>query len=404
MPLGGDVGARLLIPSTMGHKSQAEITAGGAMGVESAQAAVDALRNPPPTNEPRKAKSEIVVPSEQRRGDRETLLHPVVDSYRRDLKAYFAAQSAALGPATSGKAIPSDEGASIIERAIAILTGKRWRDRLARISEAPISASITMGAAEAAGTMGVAVSFSIPASEPALALLTGHLDRLGVGIQNTSVAAVRKVLEDGLRAGLSRTELRASLASLFDGYEDWRVDRIARTETTAAYNLGSIGQYREAGVKLVTVVDGDGDENCAPWNGREHVPLEEAEGAPLGHPNCTRTWIPETEGLFERELATEPEARKGAMRVEFDIPAPIVNVPAPVVNIPAPLVNVAPPIVNVAAGKAPVVNVDTKPFTDAVAGLRSDMAAVKAEIRKPRQRKLVRDDIGRVTGSEDVVE
>ena len=410
MPFAGEVGDRIMSPSSLSYKSQAEITAGGAMGLENAQAAIDATRNPP--NQPpsgkssdivvvRATKSDIIVPPDQRRGDRETLLHPVVDAYRRDLKSYFAAQSAALTPATSEKALPSDEGQAIIDRAIAILTAKRWRDRLARISEAPISSSITMGAAEAASTMGVAVSFSIPASEAALQLLTGHLDRLGVGIANTSVDAVRRVLEDGLRAGASHAELRASLGELFDGYADWRVDRIARTETTAAYNLGSLGQYREAGVKLVTVTDGDGDENCAPWNGREHVPLEEAEGAPLGHPNCTRTWIPETEGLFERELATEPEATKGAMRVEFDIPAPVVNLPAPIVNVPAPIVNVAPQVVNVAP-KAPVVNVDTKAFTDAVLGLRSDMASVKAEIRKPRKRSLVRDDIGRVIGSEDV--
>ena len=35
---------------------------------------------------------------------------------------------------------------------------------------------------------------------------------------------------------------------------------MAGTETAAAYNLGGLGQYRSAGVLLVTVVDGDADE------------------------------------------------------------------------------------------------------------------------------------------------
>ena len=68
------------------------------------------------------------------------------------------------------------------------------------------------------------------------------------------------------------------------------------TETMAAYNVGAIGQYREAGVTLVRVVDGDGDAPCAAANGALWT-LEEAEGNPYAHPNCSREWIPETSGL-----------------------------------------------------------------------------------------------------------
>ena len=126
-----------------------------------------------------------------------------------------------------------------------------------------------------------------------MARVTSHLDMLGKGIENTTIADVQRVVTSQLQAGATHEAMRTSLGELFDGYEDWRVDRIARTETAAAYNLGGLGQYRSAGVMLVTVVDGDADDICAQWNGREHVPLDEAEGAPLGHPNCTRSWIPE---------------------------------------------------------------------------------------------------------------
>lgn len=397
LPFGGEVGDRLVSPTTLDYRSQEQILA----------PPPEPVVGPPPAPT-RGRKSEIIVPPDLRRGDRETLLLPVVDAYRRDLAGFFAGQLAALRPLTPGKALPESE--SIIERAIAILTAKRWRDRIARISEPPLRSSITLGAVGAAETLGVAVSFAIPASEAALQLLTGHLERLGVGIQNATIADVKRVLEAGLRAGASSAELRASLGELFDGYEDWRLDRIARTETTAAYNLGSLGQYRDAGVQLVTVVDGDGDEICAPWNGREHVPLAEAEGAPLGHPNCTRTWIPETEGLFGRERADEPAATRaddGVFRFEVTAKSPSITVQPPIVYQSAPPdITVEAPIVNVAAAEAPIVNVttDTRAFTAAVLGLRSDMADVKAEIRKPRKRKLVKDDMGRVTGSEDVIE
>ena len=221
---------------------------------------------------------------------RETVLAPIRDAYMRDLGSFFGAQRNAVLNAF-GKATPEEE--QFLERLMEIIGSKRFRDRLRRISQAPIEASVTLGATEAARALAVEVSFAIPTSEAALARVTNHLDLLGKGIENTTIADVQRVVTSQLQAGATHEAMRTSLGELFDGYEDWRVDRIARTETAAAYNLGGLGQYRAAGVFLVTVVDGDADDVCASWNGREHVPLEEAEGSPLGHPNCTRSWIPE---------------------------------------------------------------------------------------------------------------
>ena len=338
----------------------------------------------------------------------------------RDLGSYFGAQRNAVLNAF-GKATPEEE--AFLDRLIEIIGSKKFRDRLRRISQAPIEASVTLGATEAARTLAVEVSFAIPTSDAALARVTNHLDLLGKGIENTTIADIRRVVTGSLEAGASHAEMRTALGELFDGYEDWRLDRIARTETAAAYNLGGLGQYRSAGVLLVTVVDGDADEICAPWNGREHVPLEEAEGAPLGHPNCTRSWIPEVGDGFGQKALDGEDVNEAQVRsivremmvgqTEYRMPqitvnptpvtvnptpvtieAPIVNYIPPAIAIPAPIVNVPAPIVNVAS-ETP----DMVPVADAIKSLRSDMSGLRAEVRRPRTRKLVRDDLGRVTGA-----
>ena len=282
-------GERMLVPTSIGLQAADEIAANAQMGLDGAQAAIDATRNPKPAEDrppPRRSvKADI---------KREDLLAPVVDGYKRDLSGYFLAQRGALNGAF--KALPHDEGQSIIERAIAIIQAKRWRERVARISRLPVETGLTFGASEAATRMGIAVTFSIPASEAALAQVTTHLDRLGVGIQNTTVSDVRSVLTGALQEGVGNDQIRSRLDELFDGYQDWRLDRISRTEVTSAYNLGAVGQYREAGVQTVIVSDGDRDDPCAAANGARWT-LDQAEANPISHPSCTRTWIPDTEGL-----------------------------------------------------------------------------------------------------------
>lgn len=399
------IGQRLVVPSTKALQDPAQIAEQEKLAAEAAQAGIDSTRasaqatlNPP--KDPNRAppgKSETKADTPER----EALLAPVRASYERDLASYFLAQRGALNGAF--KALPQDEAEDILQRAIDILTAKRFRDRLRRISQPAIETALTFGANEAARTLGVGVSFSIPASEAALARVTSHLNALGTGIENTTVADVRRVLTDALRAGGEAPQIRAALDTLFDGYQEWRLDRIARTETIAAYNVGAIGQYRDAGVQLVKVSDGDTDAPCAHANGAEWT-LDMAEADPVAHPNCTRTWIPITDSFLR---AATPAATKAE---------PVINVTMPAVNLtfaegsfraePAavtvqPEVNVTVPqtTVNVAA---PVVRAEVA--RDELADVRQKLADVKAEIAKPRRRSLTRDEMGRVTGSVEEID
>jgi len=78
----------------------------------------------------------------------------------------------------------------------------------------------------------------------------------------------------------------------FDGYADWRADRIARAETSIAYNYGNTLGYRQAGVSKVRVIDSDdSDEECRQANGQIWT-IEEALAKPIAHPGCLRDFEP----------------------------------------------------------------------------------------------------------------
>ena len=408
-PMGDETGKRLLIPSTLQLQTPQEITENAKLGAESQRATIETTRKPPAVP----VKPTGTNPKKDREPDEDVIDPIILSAYKRDLASFFRAQHAALTPAIP-KALPEEEGRSIIERALAILAENRWANRIRRISEAPISSSLTAGATEAATQLGISVSFAIPASEDALTYLTQHLNQLAVGIQNTTTEAVRDVLEGALRDGLTNAQTRKALADLFDGYQEWRLDRISRTETRAAYNLGAIKQYRDAGVTFVRVIDGDLDDNCASWNGRT-VTLDEAEGAPLGHPNCRRTWVPDT-GALGREPVRD--ARPAVPKAtEADMPDIHIHLPESLAMAatPTPIVNVAPPDVRVdltAVADAirsipvPVIHApDLTPVAKAVSELRGAMARDNAEIlaaiRKPRKRRLITDDFGRPIGTDE---
>lgn len=109
----------------------------------------------------------------------------------------------------------------------------------------------------------------------------------------------REDISDLVRNWLARTpdeagsmkELANLITEKYDGYAQWRADRIARTETAIAYNHGTVFGYRQAGVTEVEVLDGDGDEACAAANGQVW-PLARALKEPVEHPNCTRDFVP----------------------------------------------------------------------------------------------------------------
>jgi hypothetical protein len=197
------------------------------------------------------------------------------------------------------------------------------------------------------------------------------LHRTGIrikGINDTTRTAVRQVVEQGVREGLSPAELGRNIRDLGE-FNGARAEMIARTETGLALNDSALGTYNEFGVRQVYVYDGDKDAVCAAANGSTWT-LAEAESNPLGHPNCIRDFAP--------VVKAQVKAAWSAPRPTYELPAisltqPEIHIPATVVNVPKPdpvavTVNVPKPdpvVVNVPEGPpaiipAPVVHVEAQ--------------------------------------------
>lgn len=120
--------------------------------------------------------------------------------------------------------------------------------------------------------------------------LIGRGKRPEFAISETTRVRANDLLREALDEGLSPQEFanRLEESGLFG---EARAEMIARTEVALAQNRGHMETYRELGISRVTVLDGDGDDECATANGQEWT-IEEADAEPLAHPNCTRDFVP----------------------------------------------------------------------------------------------------------------
>lgn len=187
------------------------------------------------------------------------------------------------------------------------------------------------------------------------------------GINQTTKDGIANIVAQGIEAGMGAAELGNAIED-WTGFDEYRSELIARTETGTAYNAAALGSYSDYGIEMIQVLDGDGDDICAPW-ADVVVPIDQAPDE-LGHPNCTRDFLPvigdfakatlsdqasalaaaagdyenRTRGEFVNLAAQFAEALKAQSEqpINVTVGAPVVNLPAPVVNVPAPIVNIPP--------------------------------------------------------------
>jgi len=168
------------------------------------------------------------------------------------------------------------------------------------------------GAKEGAEALGIIVTDFIdrPTVRDAL---TNHNFDFAKAIGKDSAEQLRDAMKAGMDAGESVPELKKRIAEVFEGWQDWRGDRIARTESTRALEMGRVQQWKETGVvvgkewdamndscpfcqdmdgKIVGIADPywtvNGKDQTVEFNGKEitlNHNYADVLSPPL-HPNC----------------------------------------------------------------------------------------------------------------------
>jgi hypothetical protein len=132
-------------------------------------------------------------------------------------------------------------------------------------------------------------------------------------------------LADELQQTVDPTQVAAAAREQFADFPQTHADRVARSETTEAFNRGTLEALQRAGVAQVQAHDAsDGsdlttDETCLARNGRVYG-LEEAMGVQRLHPRCTLFWTPlSTESLsVQRVDVISPEFAQHGEHVAYD--------------------------------------------------------------------------------------
>jgi HK97 family phage portal protein len=113
------------------------------------------------------------------------------------------------------------------------------------------------------------------------------------GITETTRSAVQAELVAGQQAGEGIPALARRLRDL-PAFDQARATVVARTELGTSQQQAALSSYRASGVVVgVRVMDGDQDAICAAVDGRTYALGQEPP--PLGHPNCTRSYLPITD-------------------------------------------------------------------------------------------------------------
>lgn len=139
-----------------------------------------------------------------------------------------------------------------------------------------------MGAKKAGGSMGAASKLAV---ERALTRGAARVTR----IDQFTREGLRRLIGEAVKRGLSPAEA-GELVRSWSGFDQYRAERIARTELMFAYNAAALDSYGSMGVTQVQAIDGDDDEECAERNGQVFS-LADAE-AIEDHPNGTLDWAP----------------------------------------------------------------------------------------------------------------
>jgi hypothetical protein len=119
-----------------------------------------------------------------------------------------------------------------------------------------------------------------------------RIKQLEATTKDDVIRIIRRTFDEGPDRSINelRKLVLETVREKFESYQEYRAQRIARTETGISFNHGT-GLLAKQNDLNVQVIDGDDDEECAAANG-EVWSADKFLANPLEHPNCTRDGAP----------------------------------------------------------------------------------------------------------------
>jgi hypothetical protein len=186
-----------------------------------------------------------------------------------------------------------------VEAVVESFDWEKWHEDMRDALETPFSDVVFEQAERLAESLGKTFDRDDPFMRRRMTNYVGNLIK---ELDATTKADVSSLIQRELEEteGMTALELGDKIADSvrqkFTDYADWRADRIARTETANAYNMGTLLLGKQSGIAKVLVSDGDEDEECSQANG-QIWDLDYAMDHLTAHPNCERAFsLVENEG------------------------------------------------------------------------------------------------------------
>ena len=164
------------------------------------------------------------------------------------IQSVFAAQlTLALREAAKG------EGADF-----SWVASESWAQEIVDLVRGAIKEEVVIGGTEGARKIGVELTDFIERPN-VQAFIDNHAYEFARAIGEESAQKLQDAMATGLANGESIPELQRRIAGIYDGWEGWRGERIARTESARALEAGQEQSWRESGVVAAKVWDANGD-------------------------------------------------------------------------------------------------------------------------------------------------
>ena len=168
----------------------------------------------------------------------------------------------------------------------------RWAKALATIVFEYQSNIAEDGKNQAARAFDLNPDFSLEHAG-AIKFLQHEAQKTADDVKETMLNRAREVIAESLKDDkVSLRKIGEDLKAVYKDEKQWRVDRIARTETAKAYHVGSKTLYEQSGlVKKYLWITVDPCEICAAYDGKTYEANYLPQEPPV-HPNCRCEVVP----------------------------------------------------------------------------------------------------------------